>query len=642
MECAVRLLALLAALTAATGCVTTPERPAEAEDDPHHDWDGDGYCEEDPCVEGYPGDCDDGDAAVHPGADEGCDLIDTNCDGELGDEEIDGDGDGSPACEDCDDGDPACFPGNDEICDGLDNDCDPATDEDADQDQDGFSLCDGDCDEEDDRTNPGMLDWCDGADNDCDGAADGPGCVACTAWVPTDHASIGDALEDAQDGAVICVEPGTYTETFALKGRPVRLTGIAGADRTVIDAGGAGPAITIDQGEGWDSVVERLTVQGGAAAYGGALYVVDSAPTLRQLELQDCSSEEEGGCVYLLDSSPTMEDLGLLRCVAGSAGGGMFLDGSSPSMARISISECEAGTVGGGMTLASASHPRLDVVWFMVNDAEEQGGGIRIRDGSDADLRNSLFLLNGAGEKGGAIAVQDSSPTLTNVLVAGNVADEGAGLRLRGDPTATLSNVIVAGNEGVDGAGLYLYQGASPTLTHVTLVGNEASGLGGALYIDLTATPTLSNTLIAHNQAFEGGAIYASGSNDGSLLTWSAMWDNGGDSSVIGFTFEPGAQGNLHEDPGFIDMSSWDPTTWDLHLSEGSLLVDAGDWMLADPGSDPCDIGAYGGTYAGSWDLDGDGFPQWWQPGAYDFDTYPAQGWDCDDQSASTHPGEGC
>jgi len=50
----------------------------------------------------------------------------------------------------------------------------------------------------------------------------------------------------------------------------------------------------------------------------------------------------------------------------------------------------------------------------------------------------------------------------------------------------------------------------------------------------------------------------------------------------------------------------------------------------------------YGGPYADSWDLDGDGYPEWWQPGDYDFGSYPAFGWDCDDGDPEVIPGAGC
>ncbi|HMV67898.1 MAG TPA: MopE-related protein, partial [Myxococcota bacterium] len=69
------------------------------------------------------GDCDDGDADVHPLAAEPCDPArDLNCDGASG--HVDNDGDGFAACEECDDYDSSRYPGAaDAWYDGVITDC---------------------------------------------------------------------------------------------------------------------------------------------------------------------------------------------------------------------------------------------------------------------------------------------------------------------------------------------------------------------------------------------------------------------------------------------------------------------------------------------------------------------------------------
>lgn len=150
-----------------------------------------------------PGDCDDQHPGVNPGVREtDCtSLVDVNCDGVVGAE--DPDGDGAPNCEDCGEGDPGVHEGAEERCDGVDQDCDGEVDEDAvdttlwyrDWDQDGYggavnpalacsapvgySGLGGDCDDTDLRRHPGAEERCGMTDYDCDGVTDEDDAVGC-------------------------------------------------------------------------------------------------------------------------------------------------------------------------------------------------------------------------------------------------------------------------------------------------------------------------------------------------------------------------------------------------------------------------------------------------------------------------------
>ncbi|GDX80302.1 hypothetical protein LBMAG42_21130 [Deltaproteobacteria bacterium] len=141
------------------------------------------------------GDCDDADAAYHPGAAEAdCeDPNDYNCDGSTGLDDLDGDGFG--ACEECNDALATVNPDAIEICNGLDDDCSGAVDDHAvdaatlhaDNDGDGYgnptvagTSCsdnpgyveDGtDCDDGRSDVYPGADDPPgDGIDQNCDGS----------------------------------------------------------------------------------------------------------------------------------------------------------------------------------------------------------------------------------------------------------------------------------------------------------------------------------------------------------------------------------------------------------------------------------------------------------------------------------------
>jgi MYXO-CTERM domain-containing protein len=135
------------------------------------DADGDGFSA---CGD----DCDDGDPAAYPGADEIDDGVDNDCDGAVdeGSDTVDDDGDGyAETDDDCNDGDPGVYPGAPELDNGIDDDCDGVIDQGTgahDDDGDGYAESGGDCDDADATIHPGAAETANGVDDDCDGTTD--------------------------------------------------------------------------------------------------------------------------------------------------------------------------------------------------------------------------------------------------------------------------------------------------------------------------------------------------------------------------------------------------------------------------------------------------------------------------------------
>ena len=205
------------------------------------------------------GDCDDGNAAISPGAEETCNGVDDDCDGGIDTDataaltwfmDADGDGFGDRAarvvaCEqpagavdngtDCNDASNSAFPGAPEICDGADDDCDGRVDEAgatggptwyADTDEDGFgdasspvSACEmppgyvadlTDCDDSLASVNPLATETCNGIDDDCDATVDGAPATGQTTWYLD---ADGDGFGGADTTATACDAPPGYVST---------------------------------------------------------------------------------------------------------------------------------------------------------------------------------------------------------------------------------------------------------------------------------------------------------------------------------------------------------------------------------------------------------------------------------------------
>jgi len=519
------------------------------------DVDGDGHV-----AEAFGGDdCDDDDAQVYPSADEICDGVDSDCDGAVPDEEVDGDGDGYVPCavavsgwsgdaavlggDDCDDETalgPFVHPGAPDRCDGADNDCDGYLEVDElDDDSDGFVACalaatsadgiDGgdDCDDDDPDRYPGRMEVCDGIDNDCGAPVkgglavppdevdgDGDGFVTCAPWTGTDVAIDGGG--DCDDG-----DPGSFP----------------GADEVCDDADNDCDGVD-DDGEGLYTMVYD---DADADGYGDPGVYLMGCPV-------------DGWVDNSLDCAPNDSYLPGVFATDGDGDGYGDPDGtmtdvtcSPPSSAVDDATDCDDAD--------GEFYPGRVRTQGGAYDAVHEIAGIAA--GGDVEVCGEAVGGDIVGDAGAALTITGvgtavvpsltstgTGPALqvsgfTEVSVVGleirdQVLDVGDGAAIHGDCPLVLDTVVLAGNQTVLGDGGALYASSSAELYDVVLSDNEAGGFGGGAFVG--GPLTVDGLDVTDNVAFLGGGLYAAGSGSlqGSVLAGNEAMAEGGALFVVG------------------------------------------------------------------------------------------------------------
>ena len=202
--------------------------------------------------------------------------------------------------------------------------------------------------------------------------------------VPTDYATITEAISAAADGDEIIVAPGTYMESVDFSGKAIYLHSSDGPGVTTIDAGSLGPAVSFVSGEGTDSILEGFTIREGVGIdicgfappcifQGGGVNIVGSSPIITGNIIMDNESEGAG---VLLDLS---------------IAGGMYVDGGAPFVTYNLFFENYADVGGGGVYLLD-SNATLENNTFVGNESDE-GAGLLVLGGAPL-VRNNIFWDN--------------------------------------------------------------------------------------------------------------------------------------------------------------------------------------------------------------------------------------------------------
>ncbi|WP_143532454.1 right-handed parallel beta-helix repeat-containing protein [Saccharothrix sp. ALI-22-I] len=153
------------------------------------------------------------------------------------------------------------------------------------------------------------------------------------------YPTLGEALRDAPDGAVITVAAGVYAETFELIGRELTLQAAEGADVVLDGAGGDWPVLRVRGGS--------LTLHGIRVTGGAGIQVEDAEFTAERCAVSDAAGTAigvRGSRRFLLN-----------RCKVSGAHQGIVVENSS---GRIETTTVE-GVSGDGIVIARGADPEI-------------------------------------------------------------------------------------------------------------------------------------------------------------------------------------------------------------------------------------------------------------------------------------------
>lgn len=441
-------------------------------------------------------------------------------------------------------------------------------------------------------------------------------------YVPSEYPSIQSAIDDAENGDVVIVDPNTYYENIDFLGKAITVRSTDPNNLNIVSAtiiDGSLPAdpnyasvVTFNSGEGNDSVLEGFTITGGTGSW------IPVSWEYQGLFWNRCG----GGVVCYNMSQPTISKNVFIGNTAGQ-GGGVYIYGDpvnpdDPSNPPVHVSPIILGNVfednsahtdhgfvppnsnypendhgdGGAIVAFQGCDPIVTGNLMQNNHADYYGGAIHSRQWSNGLIENNQIINNDSALGAGIHVTYMAGPTVRDNLIQANIAgglggggiyiyylsnplvernlitenesSNGAGIGVYYSSSPTIRNNLITNN--VEGAGIRVKGGSTPTIIGNTIAGNEGSAAyGGGIECITDSIPVIENNIIVSEGSY---GIYAS--TIPPTLKYNNVWSHasGNYNSVIGD--QTGINGNISADPQFASVQ-------DYHLQLSSPCINAGD-----------------------------------------------------------------
>ena len=370
-------------------------------------------------------------------------------------------------------------------------------------------------------------------------------------------ATIQSAINAAEDGDIVVVLPnncnpdGRYVENIDFLGKAIRLQSAFPTNpdivaATIIDGNQSGPVVRLENSKGQHSILDGLTITNGTG-----IFCQGADATISNCRIVG----NTGGLHSSNGSEVTLLNCELLQNI-GFSGGAVSSGNSDLTLVDCRLRENVASSSGGAIRHVFGS---LNLIrcCFETNHSNGTGGAIDYLGQGDGLIVQCNFVGNSSSSGGAIYSMNLAAPESTsrlefrNCAFVGNVADRWGGGYKNAIGESFFTNCLFVGNCALEGGGL---------LTH-------AEGLA------------LTNSILWYNRDASSGSETQQVGNQWPTIMYS---------DIQGLDIFAG-NGNIGDDPRFVDLGHWDDAgtpgdlsddvfvPGDYHLLPDSPCSDAGD-----------------------------------------------------------------
>ncbi len=248
--------------------------------------------------------------------------------------------------------------------------------------------------------------------------------------IPDDYPTIQQGINSCTSGDTVLVQPGLYEENVDFIGRNITVgsmfltTGDTSyISSTIIEGGGYGSVVTIENGEDSTAVLIGFTLRNGWWGTGGGINCYDSDPKILNNIITGNGSILYGGGIYCVESNAIIHGniiTGNITANGGHGGGIHILGVDVTPFIGNNFIYANSASYGAGIFCAHAN-PLIAGNIIAEDTAFFSGGGVQFWN-SEALFVNNVVYGNVAFNLGGGVYFHTSDDHVTNTICWGDYA----------------------------------------------------------------------------------------------------------------------------------------------------------------------------------------------------------------------------